>query len=84
MFAAGNNGGKGASTLSIQAAAKNIIAVGASESAFPIVGSNGQNIGNVAYFSSQGPDIISPGYPIMSAKSNGLAGPSCQTLSMSG
>ena len=47
MFAAGNNGGQGASTLSIQASAKNVIAVGAGESV--------QNIGNVAFFSSLGP-----------------------------
>jgi hypothetical protein len=50
LFANGNSGEQGASTMTSQASAKNVIGVGASESTF-----NSQSIENIAYFSSQGP-----------------------------
>ena len=50
LFAAGNNGGTGAQTLTIQSTGKNNIAVGSSETTL-----GGPNITNVAYYSSRGP-----------------------------
>jgi serine protease AprX len=87
VFAAGNEGGSGAQTLSIEANAKNVIAVGSSESTF-----DSADINYVAYYSSQGPtydgrikpDVVSPGDSIMSALSNGKNGPSCSTTEKTG
>ncbi|KXJ85221.1 peptidase S8/S53 domain-containing protein [Microdochium bolleyi] len=91
LFAAGNNGEKPSPTrahIGSSSAAKNCIAVGATESSRPIVGGekydpNG-NPGNpsaVASFSSRGPsrekrqkpDVVAPGVAILSTASRDLA-----------
>ena len=52
FFAAGNFGGGAvhASTLTMQASSKNVISVGSGETTF-----YSDDIGNVAYYSSEGP-----------------------------
>lgn len=80
FFAAGNSGMIGYNTISIEAAAKNVIAVGSSESTL-----DSTDINYIAYYSSKGPtydgrikpDILAPGHTIMSVLSNGGDGPSC-------
>ncbi|HEX6099986.1 MAG TPA: S8 family serine peptidase [Thermoanaerobaculia bacterium] len=76
IFSAGNSG-PGAGTLTSPKAAKNIVAVGASENYRPLQGSDGNNIDQWASFSSRGPtndnrikpDISAPGVWIASARS---------------
>ena len=87
LFAAGNFGGNGAGSVSLESQAKNVVSVGGSETT---LGSN--NINNVAFFSSKGPsfdgrikpEIVSPGASILSANSNAGNGATCQTVSMQG
>jgi hypothetical protein len=50
LFAAGNNGGSGKQSLTMQASGKNTIVVGSSETTL-----GGPNITYIAYYSSQGP-----------------------------
>lgn len=87
LFAAGNSGMAGYNTISMEAAAKNVVAVGSSESTL-----DSKDINYVAYYSSKGPtydgrikpDILAPGDSIMSALSNGGNGPSCGTTQKTG
>ena len=87
FFACGNSGSNGMMSISQEATAKNIIAIGSSESTF-----DSQNIDYVAYYSSQGPaydkrikpELVSPGDALESALSNGDGGPTCGTVTMSG
>ena len=89
LFANGNSGEKGRSTMTSQASAKNVLAVGASESTY-----NSQSIDNVAYFSSQGPtydgrikpEVVAPGMALESAKSatGGSGQSTCAVSSKSG
>ena len=76
LFAAGNQGGQGLSSVATPSNAKNCIAVGASELRDPSTDSPLSNgLGNVAWFSSLGPtndgrikpDVIAPGSFVMSA-----------------
>ena len=83
LFSAGN-GGPGLDTLSLNAVAKNIISVGASM--------NGQDLQNVASFSSRGPaadgrikpDVMAPGVGIWSAKGDDPSTPQNQYWKLSG
>jgi hypothetical protein len=50
LFAAGNNGDGGPSSITIEGAGKNSISVGSSESTY-----GGPNITYVAFYSSKGP-----------------------------
>ncbi|MGA1819799.1 MAG: S8 family serine peptidase [Thermoplasmatota archaeon] len=78
LFSAGNQGSRGAYSVSTQASAKNVIAVGASESYRPSVSSSANNISELASFSSLGPtwgdnrikpDVVAPGTWILSTRS---------------
>ena len=83
LFAAGNEG-PGLATLSPNAVAKNIISVGASM--------NGQDLQNVASFSSRGPaadgrikpDVMAPGVDIWSAEGEDPSPPLNQYWKLSG
>ncbi len=86
LFAAGNEGSQGSSSVSPPSTAKNVISVGASTTGRPGTASAGQ----VASFSSQGstldgrikPDIVAPGVQICSARADEAqfpAGPSCSS-----
>ncbi len=87
FYSAGNYGGNGDYTCTMESTAKNVVVVGASESTL-----DSDNIANVAYYSSKGPsydgrikpDLVSPGDSIMSANSNGNAGASCSTTEKTG
>lgn len=90
LFAAGNEGAQGSSSVSPPSTAKNVISVGASTTGRPGTASAGQ----VASFSSQGstldgrikPDIVAPGVQICSARADEAqypAGPSCSSASHS-
>ena len=84
LFAAGNDGAAGQTTVSPPSTAKNVLTVGASTTGRPFTAS----VGQVASFSSQGntldgrikPDIVAPGVQICSARAEEAqypAGPSC-------
>ena len=84
LFAAGNDGASGQTTVSPPSTAKNVLTVGASTTGRPFTAS----VGQVASFSSQGntldgrikPDIVAPGVQICSARAEEAqypAGPSC-------
>ncbi|HIO85851.1 MAG TPA: hypothetical protein EYN42_00880 [Candidatus Poseidoniales archaeon] len=84
LFAAGNDGASGQTTVSPPSTAKNVLTVGASTTGRPFTAS----VGQVASFSSRGntldgrikPDIVSPGVQICSARAEEAqypAGPSC-------
>eukprot|EP00604_Paraphysomonas_vestita_P003992 CAMPEP_0174823980 /NCGR_PEP_ID=MMETSP1107-20130205/29499_1 /TAXON_ID=36770 /ORGANISM="Paraphysomonas vestita, Strain GFlagA" /LENGTH=234 /DNA_ID=CAMNT_0016048927 /DNA_START=90 /DNA_END=791 /DNA_ORIENTATION=- len=91
FFAAGNSGlpSNGAGTITMEASAKNIVAVGASETTL-----SSSSIDNVAWFSSVGltydgrfkPDIISPGFSIQSVLSanSGSNSYTCNTIVKAG
>ncbi len=89
FFAAGNwgNNGNGMSTISSDASAKNVIAVGSTET--PLGGANNSWI---AYYSSHGPtydgrfkpDIVTPGDSLMSAHAAGSSSQTCDTVEMAG
>lgn len=87
FYSAGNYGGNGDYTCTMEATSKNVVVVGASESTF-----DSENVANVAYYSSKGPtydgrikpDLVAPGDSIMSANSNGNAGASCKTAGKTG
>jgi hypothetical protein len=87
LFAASNFGCDGDRSLSIDGTGKNVLTVGSSQST---LGSH--DIGFVSWFSSRGPtydqrfkpDLVAPGEQIMSARSNGGYGGSCDTLEMMG
>lgn len=72
--------------MTSQASAKNVLAVGASESTY-----NSQSIDNVAYFSSQGPtydgrikpEIVAPGMALESTRA-GSGSSTCSVMSKSG
>ena len=76
-FSAGNSGSMSGS-IGSPAAAKNVIATGASENFRPVLGSRADNINQMASFSSRGPcddgrykpDIVAPGTWIASALSS--------------
>ena len=76
VFAAGNDGSD--STIACQAAAKNVLCVGASENYRPDKGAAADNPDEIAYFSSRGPmpdgrikpDICAPGSYIVSCRSH--------------
>ncbi|KAG5175267.1 peptidase S8/S53 domain-containing protein, partial [Tribonema minus] len=82
----------GAGSVLSPALAKNVIAVGASEStgaSAPL----GGGVGNVAYFSSQGPlagdgrikpDVVAPGYHTFSAQANPAEPGSCRVAAKAG
>lgn len=80
FFSAGNDGKNGASTITMDASSKNVIAVGSSES-------SGGDMSYIAWYSSQGPaydnrikpDLVAPGDSLMSALSNGVEGATCGT-----
>ena len=55
FFASGNAGNNGASTVSTESNGNNSIAVGSSQSANPLVGTNSQDASYVSWFSSMGP-----------------------------
>jgi subtilisin family serine protease len=82
IFAAGNDGAKGATTVDNPGLSKNSITVGATVTGTP---------GTLAYFSSKGPtadgrygiDVLAPGYPIISASASSTTA-TCNTVSMSG
>ena len=84
LFAAGNDGASGQTTVSPPSTAKNVLTVGASTTGRPFTAS----VGQVASFSSQGntldgrikPDIVAPGVQICSARAEEAqypAGASC-------
>ncbi len=85
LFAAGNSGGESRYKISQQAQAKNVVAVGATETATG-------KMSSMAYFSSIGPafdgrikpDISAPGHPINSADAVGGGSRSCGISSKSG
>lgn len=89
LFAAGNYGytENHESTMTQQSSSKNVVAVGSSETT---LFSDSPN--NVAYYSSEGPaydgrikpDIVAPGASLLSARSNGNDGRSCDTTAKSG
>jgi len=89
FFAAGNAGsnGNGDRTITIDASAKNVIAVGSSETT---LGST--DIDYVAFYSSKGPtydgrfkpDLVFPGDGLMSANAAGTGKTSCSTIQMTG
>ncbi|MFP4655276.1 MAG: PGF-pre-PGF domain-containing protein [Methanohalobium sp.] len=76
LFAAGNEGG--AESISSLSTAKNCLTVGATENNRSSMGSNSDNISEIAYFSSRGPtndtrvkpDVVAPGTNILSTKAN--------------
>jgi subtilisin family serine protease len=90
FFAGGNNGASGRQTILSPGVAKNVIAVGATETGH----SNGQNIDRIAFFSSTGPtydnrlkpDVLAPGYSLFSARSKSEESPmnSCEIESKAG
>ena len=92
LFAAGNAGTNGARTISTQGTAKNVIAVGCSQSGPLQNQRNSQNTRYIAYFSSMGPaydnrikpDIVGPGYPLNSAKASGSNAKTCTVAEKSG
>ncbi|MGA1793265.1 MAG: S8 family serine peptidase [Thermoplasmatota archaeon] len=78
LFSAGNQGSRGTYSVSTQASAKNVIAVGASENYRPTISSTANNISQMASFSSIGPtwgdnrikpDVVAPGTWILSTRS---------------
>ena len=87
LFAAGNGGSDGRSSISAESSLKNVVGVGSSESTL-----DSTSIDYVAYYSSQGPtydnrfkpDIVAPGDAIISALSNGANGPQCGNYEMTG
>lgn len=88
FFAAGNGGEFLPNpSISIQASAKNIIVVAASETTY-----HSKDIDNIASFSSKGPtydgrikpDITAPGQELESASASGDSSQSCQTTEKSG
>lgn len=89
FFAAGNSGavGDGTSTVTMDSSGKNVISVASGETT---LGST--NIDYVSWFSSRGPvydrrikpDLVAPGEQLLSAKSNGNGGQSCNTIEMMG
>ena len=82
IFAAGNKGVNGNGTVIPPGTAKNALTVGASENDRPSIGSDSDNINEIAYFSSKGPtddnrikpDVVAPGTNIWSTKSSQTAG----------
>jgi len=82
VFAAGNKGENGNGTVIPPGTAKNALTVGASENDRPSIGSDSDNINEIAYFSSKGPtddnrikpDVVAPGTNIWSTKSSQTAG----------
>ncbi len=88
--ASGNCGFSGAGSIVSPGLGKNVLTVGASESTVNM-GGRGDNINEIAYFSSQGPladgrikpDVVAPGYHIFSASSSSEPG-SCSIGSMAG
>lgn len=52
FFAAGNYGGDGANSVSLEAQAKNVIAVGSSQTTY-----SSNNIDYISFFSSKGPSF---------------------------
>lgn len=79
LFSAGNKGSLGTHSVSTQASAKNVIAVGASENYRPSISSWANNISEMAVFSSQGPtwgdyrikpDVVAPGTYILSTRAS--------------
>lgn len=88
LFAAGNFGGDGPNSVSLEAQSKNVVSVGSSQT---LLDSN--NVKYVAFYSSQGPsfdgrikpEIVAPGDSLMSAESNGyFKGQSCNLIEMTG
>eukprot|EP01041_Mallomonas_annulata_P006552 gene6552-13254_t len=85
IFAAGNNGLNGASTMVTPSVSKNCVAVGATGT------SHGAGLSTLAYFSSKGPtvdgrfgvDVLAPGAGTYSAKAAALSS-SCSIVSKSG
>jgi hypothetical protein len=71
----------------MESSGKNVISVGSSETTL-----GSQNINWLAWYSSRGPvydqrfkpDLAAPGDQLMSAKSNGQGGQSCNTVEMTG
>jgi hypothetical protein len=90
FFAGGNNGGSGRQTILSPGLAKNVIAVGATETGH----SGSQSIDNVAFFSSTGPtydnrlkpDVLAPGFSLVSARARSEMSPtqSCEIESKAG
>lgn len=86
FFAAGNQGDV-AYSVSMEAQAKNVIAVASSETTL-----NSESIDNVAWYSSFGPaydgrikpDITSPGDSLMSASAAGDGSQTCDTITKTG
>lgn len=90
FFAAGNSGGEGSdgkSTVTMEAGAKNVIAVGSSQTTLGTT-----SMDYVSWFSSKGPtfdgrvkpDIVAPGEQVLSAKSNEEHGLSCEVMEQAG
>ena len=86
LFAAGNEGSQGASSIAPPSTAKNVLAIGASTTGRPGTGPSGA----IASFSSIGPtddgrikpDLVAPGVQICSARAEEArypAGPSCSS-----
>ncbi len=82
LFSAGNKGANGRYSLSTQASAKNVVAVGASESYRPLISSWANDISQMADFSSQGytwgderikPDVVAPGTYILSTRASTIS-----------
>ncbi|MFW3146393.1 MAG: S8 family serine peptidase [Thermoplasmatota archaeon] len=82
LYSAGNQGSLGTYSISTQSLSKNVIAVGASESYRPSLGSWGDNISEIATFSSQGPtwgdnrvkpDVAAPGTWILSTRASTIS-----------
>ncbi|CAM9140348.1 unnamed protein product, partial [Choristocarpus tenellus] len=82
----------GAGSVLSPALAKNVVGVGASESA-PSSAGLSDNVNEIAYFSSQGPtagdsrikpDIVAPGYHLFSAQANPNNGATCSIGAMAG
>eukprot|EP00588_Corethron_pennatum_P009085 CAMPEP_0194270124 /NCGR_PEP_ID=MMETSP0169-20130528/4172_1 /TAXON_ID=218684 /ORGANISM="Corethron pennatum, Strain L29A3" /LENGTH=884 /DNA_ID=CAMNT_0039012057 /DNA_START=1 /DNA_END=2656 /DNA_ORIENTATION=+ len=90
LVAAGNDGENGLKSVGEPATAKNIISVGATETIDDKNTSLGMNY--LAFFSSRGPasdgrikpDVVAPGYFIVSANAEPGESQSCSTLWMAG
>lgn len=79
VLAAGNHGELGVGSVGSPATAKNGLSVGATENARPDLGAEGDDVAQVAAFSSQGPvrqkrykpDLVAPGTWVVSTRTHG-------------